>query len=122
MNKLEDIFELTNSIIPLETTKTVFFCEVEEAAHEIFYYSYLKDGSYKQCYELAEEETVNEMALDEVFDNMADFIRKCPEFDASKRNVVTLIIEGTNKKSIIEMFDKIVGLYKIKKEWKTNNI
>lgn len=53
---------------------------------------------------------------------MARFIRESDEFDSEKRNVITIKIEGTSENVAIEYFDKSVGLYKLKKEWKANNL
>ena len=57
-----------------------------------------------------------------MFEKMARFIRESDEFDSEKRNVITIKIEGTSENVAIEYFDKSVGLYKLKKEWKANNL
>lgn len=118
MKTIEDIFELTDSILPADAKKTVFFCEVEEKAYEIFYYAYLSDGSRRQCYELAEEGRADEAALDAKFEEIARFIRQTDSYEPEKRNVVTLCIEGMNETVNVDHFDKSQGLYKIKKDWK----
>ena len=120
MKDIRDIFELVDGLLPSMAKKTVFFCEIEESAYEIFYYTYFKDNSCKQCYELAEEGMVDERTLDAGFEKIADFIRKADFFDAEKRNVITLSIKGMNETVNIDQFDKDVGLYKIKKDWKSN--
>lgn len=118
MKDIKDIFELTEGILLPKTKKTVFFCEVEEGAYEIFYYVWLKDGSCRQCYDLAEEGEVEEAILDETFEKIAGFIQKTGEYDPEKRNVVTLTVEGINERVSFDKYDKSVGLYKIKKDWK----
>lgn len=122
MSSLNDIFELTDNILPSNVSKSIFFCEVEENAYEIFYYAYMNNGIYKQCYELVEEGELEEIVLDSGFDRLADFIRKCATFDPEKRNVVTLIIDGINEKVSIEKYSKKEGMYKIKKDWKLTYI
>ena len=118
MKRLEDIVEIVDQILPPETKKTIFFCEVEDRAYECSYYAYFADGSCKQCYQLAEEELVDPMELEECFKKMVDFIRETPEYKSEKRNVVTIIIDGSREKVDFQTFDKSLGLYKLKKEWK----
>lgn len=118
MKDIKDIFELTEGILIPKAKKTVFFCEVEEGAYEIFYYVWLQDGSCRQCYDLAEEGKVEEILLDETFEKIAGFIQKTEMYDPENRNVVTLTVEGINERVSFDKYDKSVGLYKIKKDWK----
>lgn len=118
MKDIENIFELTKSILPSDAKKILFFCEVEEKAYEIFFYACFRDGSCKQCYELAEEGMADERTLDIKFENMARFIRQTDFYEPDKRNIVTLYVEGIKKTVSVDKFDKCVGLYKIKKDWK----
>ena len=122
MKDIKDIFELIDGILYSKAKKTVFFCEVEESAYEIFYYVYFEDDSCKQCYELVEEGKVDEGILDAEFEKLAGFIRKTDVFDAGKRNVVTLFVEGMKESVSVDQFDKSVGLYNIKKDWKLKHI
>lgn len=122
MKSLDDIFELLDGILPADAQKTVVFCEVEKTAYEMFYYSYFADDSCKQCYELADEGNVDTSALDAGFEKMSKFIKDCEGYNVDGRNVVTISIEGTSEKVKMESYDKSVGLYKIKKEWKSNNL
>ena len=122
MRDLQEIFELTDGLIPTEAKKTMMFCEIEEKAYEIVYYSYFGDGPAKQCYELAEEGKIESAALDKGFEEIALFVRNSSSYDPEKRNVLTVLIEGAIEKVQIEQFDKSVGLYKIKKEWKAKNL
>ena len=122
MKKIADIFELLDNVLPSDARRTVVFCEVEENAYEIFYYSYFSDDSCKQCYELEAEGKITSKTLENGFEKLASFIRDSSEYDPEKRNVITLLVNGSIEKSKIEQFDKNVSLYKIKKEWKSNNL
>ena len=53
---------------------------------------------------------------------MTSFIRDSEPYDAARRNVITIKIEGTSEEVEIKQYDKSIGLYKIKKEWKTTHI
>lgn len=122
MKELDEIFEILNGILPVEAKKTVMFCEVEKTAYEIFYYSYFVDDSCKQCYELADEGKIDSAVLSDGFEKVAKYIRACDVFKPDERNVVTIVVEGTSKKVNIDHYDKSIGLYKIKKDWKVNNL
>lgn len=78
-----------------------------------------EEGDYKQCYELVDENEIDAKTLDEFFKNFAEYIRNSKEFDIGKRNVVTIIFDSSSKKIDIKQYDKSIGLYKIKKEWKS---
>lgn len=119
MTDLDGIFELTDSVLPKGADKVVFFCEVEERAYEILYYAFFPDGTRKQCYELAEEGSIDGALLDERFGRIADFIRKSDCFEKCSRNVITLTMKGTDERVGWETFGKEIGLYQIKKEWKS---
>lgn len=122
MKSLEGIFELVDGIFPKDAKKIVMFCEVEKKAYEIFYYSYFADDSCKQCNELVDEGRIESLVLEQGFERIAAFIRECDKYDSDKRNVITLRIEGTLETVISEKFDRNIGLYKIKKDWKTANL
>ena len=118
MNSLENIVELLDSVLPSNSIKTVMFCEVEQKAYEIFYYSFFRDGTCKQCYDLASENVIEESMLDNVFERIAEYVRELEEYDSNVRNVVTIMIEGINEITCLKKYDKSIGLYSIKKEWK----
>lgn len=122
MNNIEAIYELVDKILPAGSTKTIMFCEIEPKAYEIFYYSYFADNSCKQCYELVDENVIDGSTLDMGFEKIASIIRESDKYDPEKRNVITVTIEGTLEKIKVEQFDKSVGLYKIKKDWKAVNL
>ena len=122
MKSLDHIFELMDGILLEDAEKTILFCEIEEKAYEMAYYSYFSDGSRKQCYELVDEDRINASVLEKGFDRIARFIRECEEYDQEKRNVITACMEGISEKVKMEQFEKSVGLYKIKKDWKLANL
>jgi len=121
MKQLDEIFELFEGIIPAKS-KAKVFCEVEDKAYEIYYYLFSDDGSYKQCFELVEEDVIDSKTLEECFEKVAEYIRSSDKYDAGKRNVVTILIDGTSEQVDVQQFDKSIGLYKIKKEWKSANL
>lgn len=122
MKEIEDIFELLDGVLVPDAKKTVMFCEVEQTAYEVFYYSYFEDDSCKQCYELEAEGKIDGKVLETGFEKIAAFLRSCRSYDAKMRNVITIVVEGTSEKAAEEKYDKSVGLYKIKKEWKAKNL
>lgn len=122
MKNIDGILDLLDHLLPSDAKKTVMYCEIEEQAYEVFYYSYFADGSCKQCYELEAEDRVDAEILADGFENIAAFIRDSKEYNAEKRNVVTVVIEGVSENIKVDQYDKSVGLYKIKKEWKEKNL
>jgi hypothetical protein len=122
MKKTDNIFDLLDNILPGNIKKTVMFCEVEETAYEVFFYVYYADGSCKQCNELVDEGIIDSSALDTGFEKVANYIRNCDDFNAEARNVVTIKIEGTSETVKMDHYDKSMGLYKIKKDWKIANL
>ena len=122
MKNMEGILDMLDHLLPSDAKKTVIYCEVEKNAYEVFYYSFFADGSCKQCYELEAEGIVDAEILADGFENIAAFIRDSKEYDAEKRNVVTVVIEGVSENIKVDQYDRSVGLYKIKKEWKEKNL
>lgn len=122
MKKLEEIFELLDGIIPANAEKTIMYCEIEKTAYEIFYYSYFVDGSCKHSSELIDAGILERSIVEKGFDKIAGFIRSSDSYDSECRNVITITIEGITEKIESEKYEKSVGLYKIKKEWKLAHI
>lgn len=117
MKDIENIVELIDPIIPKGTKKIIFFCEVEDNASECCYYLYNNDEPV-QCYELAESEEIDTVLLDGTFKKLCDYIRQTEAYDETKRNVITILVEGKSEKVHVEKFEKSIGMYKLKKEWK----
>lgn len=122
MKNLDDVFELVEDVLPAATQKTIVFCEIEQKSYEIFYYSYFADGSCKQCYEIESEGNIDSTTLKKGFEKIALFLRNCKEYEEDKRNVITVYVDALSRKVEIRYFEKSIGLYKIKKEWKTENL
>ena len=119
MKKIDEIFELFDGIIPVSAKKTIIFCEIEKTAYEIFYYSFSNDGTYRHSSEIVESGELDTLVVEKQFEKVAGFIRDSDSFDPNRRNVITITIEGTTEKVEVDQYDKNVGLYKIKKEWKS---
>ena len=116
MKDIQNIVELIDPIIPKGTKKIVFFCEVEDNASESCYY--LCNDEPVQCYELAESGEIDTVLLDETFKKLCDYIRQTDVYDQTKRNVITILVEGKSEKVCVEKYEKSIRLYKLKKEWK----
>ena len=67
------IYDKVRQIIPKGSSKTVFFASVTETSYEVFFYAYI-DGNPVQCFELAEQELLDENELDTVFADIVDVI------------------------------------------------
>lgn len=122
MRKIEEIFELLDGIIPATAEKTIMFCEVEKTSYEIFYYSFYEGELLKHSSEIIDSGEIDPSVVEKGFGKIADFIRNSDSYDSRLRNVITIKVEGTTEKVETEKFDKSVGLYKIKKEWKSAHI
>lgn len=122
MKNVDDVFEIIKDIIPQNAKKIVFFCEIEKKAYEIYFYSFLKDGTYKQCYDMVNEGLLDDSLLEKCIDKMAALLRDTAEYDPQMRNVFTIYVSDKSKSVQIEKYDRSVGLYKIKKEWKESNL
>jgi hypothetical protein len=117
MKDIDDIVEIVDVIMPKKVDKVVFFCEVEDNASECCYYVF-RNQEVKQCYALVEDESVDSLLLNNTLKKMADYIRQTQTYVNGKRNVVTIIIEGTSEKIKTQVYEKSIGLYQLKKEWK----
>jgi hypothetical protein len=120
--KLNNIVSLLKGILPTNAKKHVIFCEVEDTSYEIFYYSYFADGTRKQCYELADDGKISSEKLGTGFGKLANYIRSCEEFKPDSRNVVTITIDGSTKNVSLKVYSKSIGLYSIKKNWKSSHL
>lgn len=106
------------SLIPKESKKSVLYCEVEKSSYEAFFYSFYDDGKCIQSNELVDQGFINDYSLEEAVEKLVKEVRELSCFDSEKRNVVSAVIEGMTVTWELEQFEKTVGLYKIKKEWK----
>ncbi len=109
-------------IIPKDSNRTVVFCEVEKNAYEVFFYSFFQDGKYLQSNELVDQDQIAASALEEAVEKLVEEVRLSSFYNSEKRNVVSANIEDNSMTWSLEQYEKTVGLYRIKKEWKTNKL
>lgn len=115
------IYDKVRQIIPKGSLKTVFFASVTETSYEVFFYAYI-DGNPVQCFELAEQELLDENELDTVFADIVDVIKKSKVYQNDKNNIATITVDKSGVKMDMEYVDKNARMYGVKKEWKQNNI
>ena len=115
------IYEKVRTIIPIGSEKTVFFASVTETSYEMFFYAFL-DGKPKQCYALAEQNVLDENELDSAFKEAVTIIRESKLFRKEKNNIVTFIVDRSGVRMDIRYYEKDAHMYRIKKEWKEENI
>ena len=115
------IYDKVRQIIPMGSSKTVFFASVTETSYEVFFYAYI-DGNPAQCFELAEQELLDENELDTVFADIVDVIKKSKVYQNDKNNIATITVDKSGVKMDMEYVDKNARMYGVKKEWKQQNI
>ena len=113
------IYDKVRQIIPEGSSKTVFFASVTETSYEVFFYAYI-DGNPAQCFELAEQELLDENELDTVFADIVDVIKKSKVYQNDKNNIATITVDKSGVKMDMEYVDKNARMYGVKKEWKKN--
>lgn len=120
--KLETlIFDKVRSIIPDGSSKTVFFVSVTETSYEVFFYTFI-DGNPIQCFELAEQNLLDENELDDVFANIVEVIKGARVYQKDKNNIATIIVDKSGIKMDMTYVERDARMYGIKKEWKQKNI
>ena len=115
------IYEKVRPIIPEGSSKTIFFVSVTQTSYEVFFYSFIDDKPM-QCFELAEQEKLDENKLDLVFAAIVDILKKSKVYKADKNNIATITVDKSDVKMDIIYAEKGERMYAIKKEWKQNNI
>ncbi len=115
------IFDKVRLIIPNGSSKTVFFASVTETSYEVFFYTYINANPI-QCFDLAEQNLLDENELDAVFAYIVEVIRNADVYKKDKNNIATIIVDKSSVKIDMTYVDKDARLYKIKKEWKQKNI
>lgn len=115
------IYEKVRNIIPEKSDKTVFFAAISQTSYEVFFYSFIDENPI-QCYELAEQDLLDENELDAVFEAVAGIIRESKIFIADKNNIATIKVDKSGIKMDMEYADKDARMYKIKKEWEEKNV
>ncbi len=75
-----------------------------------------------QCFELAEQEKLDENELDLVFVTIVDILRESKVYKADKNNIATITVDKSSVKMEMTYAEKDARMYGIKKEWTQNNI
>ena len=115
------IYEKIKKVIPDNSDKTVFFAAISKTSYEVYFYSYI-DGNPIQCYELVEQDKLDGNELDESFEAVVDIYKESKHFNPDKYNIATIKVDKSGIKMDVEYFEKDVRMYKLKKDWKENNI
>lgn len=113
------IYDKLKKALPPMFDKVVLYANVTESSFDIHYYLF-EEHSFtpKQCYSLAEEGELDANVLDEIFAELADFIRQDNRFQKQKINMVTVIITKSELVLDYQKLDHFENMAKIKKEWK----
>lgn len=115
------IYVKVKRIIPEKSEKTVFFVGMTDTSQETFFYAFI-DGKPIQCFTLAEQDELDENELTDVFSDIVNVLRESKLYTPGKYNVGTIVVDGTGIKLGVENYEMNVSEYKIKKEWKANNL
>lgn len=107
-------------LVPKNSVKTVVFCEVEKMSYEVFFYTFFEDGKWVQSNELVDQEQIKDNQLTEAYEQLVEEVRMSEEYSTEMRNVIFGTVNGDTTWDY-QQIDKSVGLYKIKKEWKSKN-
>lgn len=111
------IFDKIRKVLPLSASKSVLYACVSDTSRELFFYSLMEDGTWKQCFSLAEEGFLEENELEEIFSDIADAIKTDKKFQVSKLNLFSVIFDKTGVKLSVDYYDKNARVYSIKKDW-----
>lgn len=115
------IYEKVRPIIPNGSDKTVFFVAISQTSYEVFFYAFI-EGKPVQCFELAEQGSLDENQLDSVFESIVGIIKESKLFRSDKYNISTMTVDKAGVKMDMEYCENDVRMYKIKKEWEQKNI
>lgn len=113
-NKLLDL-------VPKNAQKTIVFCEVEKTSYEFFFYSFFENGKWVQSNEMVDQEQIDEESFMEAIDQLVKEVRSLAQYNPEMRNIISGEIGDKTKIWSLEQTEKTVGLYKIKKEWKSKH-
>ncbi|RRD95857.1 hypothetical protein EII17_01930 [Clostridiales bacterium COT073_COT-073] len=119
--KLETkIYDKLKKALPPVFDKVVLYANVTESSFDIHYYLFEEQSLIpKQCYTLAEEGDLDANLLDQIFAELAGFIRQEDRFQKQKINMVTVVITKAELVLDYQEFERLENMAKIKKEWKT---
>ena len=116
------VSSLIKSLIPSDVKQAYVYCEIEKSAYEIDYWCKNADGSWTNIGGLIEDDRVDPTEYEKVCDAVYKSIKSGKQFDPDARNVYTFIAKGSSISMQYKKYDKSVGLYPIKKEWKQKYI
>ncbi len=114
----QEIYSLLADIIPTNALEILLFCELEKTAYEMKFYVRFPDKSLKDCYTLAEQDMLNEEELNKIFYQIYRKLILTKEYVPMKRNVFTFRTDRTKFFLEVIHYEKNIGLYQIKQEWK----
>lgn len=113
------LYDVLKNVIPADAIKTVLFAAVGETSYEMQFFSLFQDADqYQQCFQMAEEGTLDENALDGAFERIAAFIRSDAQYKENEINIFTLVVNKNGVRLAVQTFDKHARMYQIKKSWK----
>ncbi len=118
--KLETkIYDKLKKVLPPVFDKAVLYANVTESSFDIHYYLFEEQSlTPKQCYTLAEEGELDANLLDQIFAELAYFIRQDDRFQKQKVNLVTEVITKTELVLDYQELERLENMAKVKKEWK----
>lgn len=122
MNQLNDVSKYVDDLLTNDSESIVLFCEVEKTAYEVFFYATMKDGNQMHSSQVIESGIIGVETADRLSEQIAEFIRSCDVYDENMRNVVTITADADGKTVDFVKHAKDVGLYKIKKDWKSKYV
>lgn len=115
------IYEKVRNIIPNGSEKTIFFAAIDETSYEIFFYAFIGGKAY-QCFELAEQDILDENELDTVFSEIVRIIKESKIYSSDKKNIATIKIDKSGVKLDMVYADQEERLYWLKKKWEKEHI
>lgn len=116
------VFDSLKRIIPKDASKTVLFANVTDTSYELFFYSSVEGGIFKQCYTLAEDGILDAHLLDMTFAKIAEQIRADKKYKSDSRNVFTFTVDERGVCLTVDYYSEDARIYKIKKDWKKKYI
>lgn len=108
-----------NILVELEKIKEKGLTNIEllalvsDTSYEVLFYA-SSEGKMRQSEELAELGIISLKFVDEIYDNIVNFIKEDKAYDSTKMN----IIKASEEKVIFEYDEKKCKIYSIKKKWK----
>ncbi|MCQ2962321.1 MAG: hypothetical protein MJ235_08320 [archaeon] len=87
---------------------------VSKTSYEVIFYGSVK-GTIIQSNNMIEENLIDSVFLDQIYEEIANNVKKSSEYDSESLNVVIFDDKGI---SSFKKQDRSCSLYSIKKEWK----